>query len=66
MKAAEIIAQIKELPAEEFEQVYAFLIDKEREELALQTALQRKQESILGQGTSRPYEEAIASARAAL
>ena len=103
MKAAEIIAQIKELPPEEFEKVSAFILGEETPEMlaaidegllsleqnggkiqtradleamirraaygedpALQVALQRKQESISGLGTSRPYQEAIASARAAL
>jgi hypothetical protein len=66
VKAADIIAEIKGLPPEGFAEVSAFMLKAEREDPALQIALQRKQDSLLGQGTSRPYQEAIASVRAGL
>jgi len=42
------------------------MLQIEREDPALQVALQRQQESLSGQGTSRPYQEALASGRAKL
>ena len=66
MKAAEIIAEIKSLPPEDLAEVSAFILKMEQDDPALQVALQRKQESLSGQGTSRPYQEAIASLRAGL
>lgn len=66
MKAAEIIAEIKGLPPEGLAEVSAFMLKIERDDPALLVALQRKQDSLSGQGTSRPYQEAIASVRAGL
>jgi hypothetical protein len=66
MKAAEIIAEIKGLPPEGYAEVSAFMLKVEQDDPALQVALQRKQDSLSGQGTSRPYPEAIASMRAGL
>ena len=103
MKAAEIIAEIKALPPEEFAKVSAYILGDETPEMlaaideglrsleknggkiqtradletivrraihaedpALQIALKRKQESISGQGISRPYEQVSASVRASL
>lgn len=66
MKADEIIAQIKALPPEDFAKVSAFMLESEREDPALQIALERMQDSLSGRGASRPYEEVIASARAEL
>lgn len=66
MKAAEIIAEIKGLSPEGLAEVSAFMLQIEQEDPALRVALQRKQESLSGQGTSRPYQEAIASLRAEL
>jgi hypothetical protein len=63
---AEIIAEIKGLPPEGLAEVSAFMLQIEQDDPALQVALQRKQESLSGQGTSRPYQEAIASLRAEL
>ena len=62
MKAAEI----KGLPPEGLAEVYAFMLKIERDDPALLVALQRQQESLSGQGTSRPYQEAIASVQASL
>lgn len=64
MKAAEIIAEIKGLTPEEYAEVSAFMLKIEQDDPALMVALQRKQDSLSGQGTSRPYQEAIASVRA--
>lgn len=66
MKAAEIIAEIKSLPPEGLAEVSAFMLQIEQDDPALQIALQRKQESLSGQGTSRPYQEVIASLRSEL
>jgi hypothetical protein len=66
MKAAEIIAEIKGLPPEGYAEVSAFMLKVEQDDPTLQVALQRKQDSLSGQGTSRPYQEAIASVRAGL
>jgi hypothetical protein len=66
VKADEIIAEIKALPPEEFAVVSAFMLKVEQDDPALQVAIQRMQESRSGQGTSRPYEEVIASVRAEL
>jgi len=62
MKAAEIIAQIKELPAEDYAEVAAFMLKAEREDTAFQTALQRKRESAAGQTKGIPYEQSRAKA----
>jgi len=66
VKAAEIIAEIKGLPPEGFAEVSAFMLKAEREDPALQIALERKKQSTTGQVVSRPYEQAQAAARAAL
>jgi len=66
VKAAEIIAEIKGLPPEGLAEVSAFMWQIEQEDPALLIALQRMQESLTGQGTSRPYQEALASVRAGL
>lgn len=66
VKAAEIIAEIKGLPPEGLAEVSAFMLKAEREDPALQVALQRKHQSATGQVVSRPHAEAVASARAAL
>jgi hypothetical protein len=66
MKAAEIIAEIKGLPPEDLAEVSAYMLKIERDDPALLVALQRKQDSLSGQGTSRPYQEVIASIRADL
>jgi hypothetical protein len=66
VKAAEIIAEIKALPPEGLAEVSAFMLKVEQDDPALQVALQRKQDSISGQGNSRSYQEAIASVRARL
>jgi len=66
VKADEIIAEIKALPPEGLAEVSAFMLQLEQDDPAFQVALRRTQESLSGQGTSRPYEEAIASARTEL
>ncbi len=66
MKAAEIITEIKGLPPEGLAEVSAFMLQIERDDPALQVALQRLHQSTTGQMVSRPYEEALASVRAAL
>ncbi len=66
VKAAEIIAEIKNLPPEEFAEVSAFMLEAERADPALQIALQRKQESTTGQVVSHPYEQVQAAVRARL
>jgi hypothetical protein len=66
MKPAEIIAEIKGLTPEGYAEVSAFMLKIEQDDPALMVALQRKQDSLSGQGTSRPYQEAIASVRAEL
>jgi UDP-galactopyranose mutase len=66
VKAAEIIAEIKGLPPEGYAEVFAFMLKTERDDPALQVALNRKQNSTTGQVVSRPYEQAKASVRAAL
>lgn len=66
MKAAEIIAEIKGLTPEEYAEVSAFMLKIEQDDPALMVALQRKQDSLSGHGTSRPYQEALASVRAGL
>ena len=66
MKADEIIAEIKGLPPEGLAEVSAFMLQIERDDPALQVALQRLHQSTTGQVVSRPYEEALASVRAAL
>ena len=66
MKAAEIIAEIKGLPPEGLAEVSAFMLKIEQDDPALQVATQRMHQSITGQVVSRPYEEALASVRAAL
>jgi len=66
MKAAEIIAEIKGLPPEGLAEVSAFILQIEQDDPALQVAIQRMHQSNTGQVVSRPYEEALASVRAAL
>ena len=66
VKAAEIIAEIKGLPPEGYAEVSAFMLKVEQDDPALQVVLQRLQQSTTGQVVSRPYEEALASVRAAL
>lgn len=66
MNAAAIIAELKALPPEDFAEVSAFVLTIEREDPALQTALDRKRESKAGTTTSRPYEQSRETAIAAL
>jgi hypothetical protein len=66
MKAAEIIAELKGLPPQDFAEVSAFVLSAERKDPALQVALQRKRESTSGITENVPYAKARARAAAAV
>jgi hypothetical protein len=66
-KLAEIQEAIQRLTPEEQQALRYWLYEsQESDDAALETALQRQQDSKSGQGTSRPYQDVIASARAML
>ena len=66
MKATEIIAEIKGLPPGDFAEVSAYMLRAEREDPALQTALQRKHESVARGEPGVPYAQSRTQALAAL
>ncbi len=66
MKAAEIISEIKGLPPGDFAEVSAYMLHTEREDPALQTALQRKHESAARGAQGVSYAQSRAGALSAL
>lgn len=66
MKAAEIISEIKGLTPGEYAEVSAYMLSTERDDPALQTALQRKRESVTSGEPGVTYTQSRARAVAAL
>jgi len=67
IKLAEIQEAIRALPQEDQQVLLAWLQESDAgEDAVFRAALQRKEDSLSGLGTSRPYREAIASAQSLL